>query len=49
MQPSNLIALESVSEAWPVGEIVVMDGFVAAVELDATHPGLVLKVRELCT
>ena len=43
--PSNLIALETAAEAWPLGEVVVVEGFIGSVAGSGEQPVLSVMVR----
>lgn len=48
-RPSNFVEVENSTEQWPVGKIVVIDGFVGAVTTDEynTHVSISVRIASL--
>jgi hypothetical protein len=43
-RPENFVTIESSSESWPMGKIVVLEGFIGSVESDTEGKKITLKV-----
>lgn len=44
-RPDNFVTVDSSTEQWPVGKIVVLEGFIESVEEDEYNSKLWLTVR----
>lgn len=42
--PENLVSLESSSEEWPFGSVVVVEGFISSVTVDEDQTSIAVKV-----